>query len=241
MKYFIYKTLKLCSYDKSWCYFSDNQLQSRYPSDFSKSATSQQSTPQAGGNSEETHDRREVIQCKLRRLRNLYLLVNNLVFTQLTFSHLVYLIHSYQTHTHPVQSTSAVSKQDTNYLDSMCLWIKVSFLNLHCETTDTQVRPFVTGVKLTRDELHEIFQSREGFFEPSLNEAQKIALVSRMAETIRQAHVTRQLVTDKFFTPFTYKNTIIWFYSLEIPHSSTLQLVGIQRYRKCAILKVMFL
>lgn len=58
----------------------------------------------------------------------------------------------------------------------------------------SQVRPLVTGTKLTRTELREIFRSHEGFFEPGLTEAQKIALVYKMAETIRTAFVPRQLV-----------------------------------------------
>ncbi|XP_022670366.1 uncharacterized protein LOC111254111 isoform X1 [Varroa destructor] len=80
----------------------------------------------------EDQDRHEILRCKLRRLRNLYLLV----------------------------------------------------------------RPLVTGTKLTRTELREIFRSHEGFFEPGLTEAQKIALVYKMAETIRTAFVPRQLVLN---------------------------------------------
>ncbi|OQR69226.1 hypothetical protein BIW11_12392, partial [Tropilaelaps mercedesae] len=55
------------------------------------------------------------------------------------------------------------------------------------------VRPFVTGTKLTREELREIFQNHDDLFEPGMNENQKIELISKMAETIRMAHLSQEL------------------------------------------------
>lgn len=52
----------------------------------------------------------------------------------------------------------------------------------------------MTGVQLSSEELRELWQSRDGFFEPGLNDSRKIEIITRIAENIRTSHLSQKLV-----------------------------------------------
>ncbi|XP_003740787.1 uncharacterized protein LOC100906295 [Galendromus occidentalis] len=56
------------------------------------------------------------------------------------------------------------------------------------------VRPLVTGEKLTSEELRELSESRDGFFEPGVNDTRKIEIITRIAESIRTSHLSQKLI-----------------------------------------------